>query len=278
MNRILFLLTKVNIDTEYAILKDKLQGAGYEVELIQDEKAFSVVSPKEGCLIVTDSESVLSSVKEKGSDVLLYLHDESDIDRYPGGKYFVLDAPECDSDYFLKIYERINNLPWEMYKTEHLTVRETTEDDVDIFVREYKDPQIVKFMEPLYDVENEKKYAREYRDRVYACQEFGMWTLVETKTGNIVGRGGLNFRSCFDEIEIGFVIWKDYRGLGYATEAIESFLSFAEEKELGRVIALVVPGNIASQNVLKKCGFKYVDEVNAEGTTYSLFSCEGRKM
>lgn len=273
MNRILFLLTEVNIK-EYEILETSLSNAGYMVELKSDAKDAGNISKGDGCLLVTDSIEVLADARKKGSDALIFLHSESEIERYPGGKYFVIDAAECESDYFLKIYQRINELPWEMYKTEHLTVRETTESDVDVFAEKYKDPLIAKYMEPLYDVENEKKYVREYREKMYGCQEFGIWTLIETKTGNIVGRGGLNFRSGFDNVEIGFVIWSEYRGLGYATEAIESFVSFAKEKELGSVNALVVPGNIPSERVLGKTGFKYVGEVETDGVMYSHFCCE----
>lgn len=273
MKRILFLLTESYVESEYRVLKDRLNADGYETELIKSEiNSFNL--SKEGTLFVTDSPSVLNDIKNSGSDALIYIRDEGDISRFPGGKYFVIDAPECDSDYFLKIYQRINELPWEMYKTERLTVRETTESDVDVFVEKYKDPLIQKFMEPLYDVENEKKYVKEYRERMYSCQEFGIWTLIETKTGNIVGRGGLNFRSGFDNVEIGFVIWAEYRGRGYATEAIESFVSFAKEKDLGAVNALVVPGNKPSEAILNKLGFDYLGEVTADGVTYSHFCCE----
>ena len=59
--------------------------------------------------------------------------------------------------------------------------------------------------------------------------------------------------------EIGMWIGQDFTRKGYATDAVRSIAKHALDS-LGytRVIATVDPGNTASQNTLKKAGFKLV--------------------
>lgn len=65
--------------------------------------------------------------------------------------------------------------------------------------------------------------------------------------------------------EIGFVISKDYRRLGYATEAIELMLQYAfEQLHLLEVWAAVKVNNTVPQLVLTKLGFKYIYQVSQD--------------
>lgn len=274
MNRILFLLSKLPCREDMNAIISELTGAGYAADFTEIKMDYSL-ELYEDTLYVTDSFDILSKIRSQGSDALIYLHDESMLDGFPGARYFVINAAECDSDYFLKIYERIHELPWEMYRTGRLIVRETTESDVDVFYEMYKDPSMTAFMEPLYqDREAERKYVKEYREKVYSCQEFGIWTLIDRESGAIIGRGGLNFRSGYDNVEIGFAIAKEYRRRGYATEAVKSFIEFAKEKELGDINALVMPGNKASEEMLKKIGFEYMGNTVDGGLEYMVYCCK----
>jgi RimJ/RimL family protein N-acetyltransferase len=56
------------------------------------------------------------------------------------------------------------------------------------------------------------------------------------------------------EVEIGYGLVEDARGLGYATEAVTAMVA-AAEGEGARVRASVLPDNQRSIRVLAKCGF-----------------------
>jgi ribosomal-protein-alanine N-acetyltransferase len=56
------------------------------------------------------------------------------------------------------------------------------------------------------------------------------------------------------EVEVGYGLVEDARGLGYATEALTAVVSAAEATG-ARVRASVLPDNDASIRVLAKCGF-----------------------
>jgi len=275
MKRVLFLLNTMLTDSDRALILSDLDTAGIMTEFVLFPLYKDKICFGDDELIVTDCPDVVTLLKKQGGDALILLHDDTEIGRFPNGKYFVIDPQECGARYFINIYKRIHNEPWEIARTKRLTIRETTESDIDIFYRLYDDPLMKAYMEPLYpDSVKEKEYAAEYRERVYSVQEFGIWTLIETESGDIIGRGGLNFRSGFDNVEIGFAIGANYRGKGYAKEAIRYFLSFAKEREFHRVNAFVVPENTPSKNLLFSLGFKYVETVTAEGKVYDVLSCE----
>jgi [ribosomal protein S5]-alanine N-acetyltransferase len=63
-------------------------------------------------------------------------------------------------------------------------------------------------------------------------------------------------------VEIAYGIDTEHEGKGYATEAARALVQFAAGCPDVRLIrAHTLPGGVASQRVLTKCGFKYVGEV-----------------
>lgn len=83
---------------------------------------------------------------------------------------------------------------------------------------------------------------------------------VVVDNGTIIG--GINIEQCGDrEYELGWVIAKKYRGLGYATEAARALLDYAFNKlNATKVIAQCDNRNIASEKVMKKLGMTLIDD------------------
>lgn len=63
------------------------------------------------------------------------------------------------------------------------------------------------------------------------------------------------------DIEIGYSVHDDYRGHGYATQALEAGVEIAKEYE-GDTILRIRDDNIASQKVAYKNGFSATEEVD----------------
>jgi [ribosomal protein S5]-alanine N-acetyltransferase len=58
------------------------------------------------------------------------------------------------------------------------------------------------------------------------------------------------------QIEIGYSIVTDFQGKGYATELVRALVEHAgSQPTVRRIVAHTAADNIASQNVLQKCGF-----------------------
>lgn len=271
MKSIIFSLEK-NLSFLYkAKLRVKLLKHGTSVHFRKPESVGPSSIPKE-TLLCTDALSLYKKVKASGAEALIFAHTESDIDGFSEGKYFVLDAKNAEYDYFLKVYKRINNIPWEILRTKRLIIRETVEADVDEFAKIYSDPEITRYTDPLYpDVNEEKRYVTEYREKVYAVQGFGIWTVL-LKDGTVIGRAGLTVRSDFEDVETGFVIGTKWQSKGYGTEAVKAVTEYAFKLGFPKVNALVIPENIKSVRLLEKCGYTPKDKILLEKREYMVYS------
>lgn len=279
MKRILFLVNEMPKEDDIIKLSERLKKDNVETEYVivsenDDFSEYENTNVNDGLLIATDCPFVYKFFNNINKEVLIVIHDESEFDLYPGANYFVIDPEDADYKYYDRVFRRIYELPWEMIRTRRLILRETTEADVKDFYEMYKDKRMSMYMEALYEnPEEELKYVKEYRKKVYSVQGFGIWTVVRKKDGKVIGRAGLNYRSAFPEVEIGFAIGTDYWNNGYATEAILSIIKFAKKEKLGNVNALVMSENVASKHVLEKTGFVYKQNTIDGGIPYEVWCC-----
>ena len=101
---------------------------------------------------------------------------------------------------------------------------------------------------------------------------YGNWGIRLVGTPEIIGWAGLQYLPELGETEVGFLLDRPYWGRGYATEAAQASLDFGfEHMNLARIIALVHPGNLASQRVIEKCGMVYVDTLPLWGIDLMRF-------
>ena len=109
----------------------------------------------------------------------------------------------------------------------------------------------------------------------YAKYGFGRFA-VELKSKNkFIGFAGLKYLEDLDEVDLGYRLMSEYWGKGYATEASRACVKFGfEVLELDRVIALVMPDNEASINVLLKLGFKFDTFIEEDGEQVKKYSLE----
>ena len=153
-------------------------------------------------------------------------------------------------------------------KTDRLTLREITVEDVDRLYEIYAGPGITDFIEPLYeDRDEEIVYTKDYIKYQYGFYGYGLWIVEENDTGRIVGRAGLTNRAGYLEAELAYVIEKERQGRGYATEALRAILIYArDELYLESLNCFVIPGNEISVHLCKKLGFEYLGDEDVGGT------------
>lgn len=95
---------------------------------------------------------------------------------------------------------------------------------------------------------------------------FGWWSVEQLDAPGLIGWNGIQYLPDTDEIEVGYLLSKDYWGRGWTTEGTWASLQFGlETKGLDAIIAIVHPDNIASQRVALKCGMMFVDRNNYFG-------------
>jgi RimJ/RimL family protein N-acetyltransferase len=102
---------------------------------------------------------------------------------------------------------------------------------------------------------------------------FGPWALIEKESGAFAGRGGLAWTSVEGtaEVELPWSIELRLHGNGLATEAAIAATEWARELGFERVVALILPTNLASQHVAEKAGFAREDEVIHAGLPHGLW-------
>ncbi|RUL98735.1 GNAT family N-acetyltransferase [Rhizobium chutanense] len=95
------------------------------------------------------------------------------------------------------------------------------------------------------------------------CHDVALWQLfghgalmIELdETGECVGQVGINHGPLFPEKELGWFVYAEYAGKGYATEAASALRDWAfAALKLPSLVSYVAPGNAASVAVAERLG------------------------
>lgn len=216
------------------------------------------ISPvREAVIHLTDDAKLAYELSKNGKMVVpIYMEDNDDFD-YSSYQYLIIDPDEVDEDYYLKIWLRLNNLPWHILDTERLSIREMTEQDVSALYELYEEPVMTKYTEALFpEYEDEVTYTRNYIANVYSYFGFGTWIVERKCDRKIIGRAGFNYREGLDNPELGYLIGLPYQRQGYAYEACHAIMNYLkDEYQISSINAFSHPDNLASIRLLDKLGF-----------------------
>lgn len=208
----------------------------------------------EPCVIIGAPSDALHKLQEEGKLVLcelkhlqgkteaeieVALQDEPAVWQY---KHICIDASALPAEYFERIWYRHKGEAVVIRETERLLIRESIPEDAASFVELYRDAEVRKYVElPAPEKEFGAYYTRQdkvrayetyitqYADNQYAFYEYGMWSVVEKKSGNVIGRIGLENQEIStgkEEIALGYALLPEYRGKGYAYEACEAVVDY----------------------------------------------------
>lgn len=151
-------------------------------------------------------------------------------------------------------------------ETNRLILRHLLPEDLDALFTLYSDPEVREyFPEGTLTYEETKEELEWFLNGHPEHPELGLWATIHKETGQFIGRCGLLPWTIEerDEVEIAYMIAKEYQGQGLATEAAQAILHYGFEKlNLSRLICLMDPKNIASQKVAQKIGMTLEKEVD----------------
>ncbi len=99
--------------------------------------------------------------------------------------------------------------------------------------------------------------------------------IFDKSTGVLLGTVGAGNHDDLHEPEIFYKLLPEYRGHGYAAEAVRALTKWIfENYPIPYVIGTAEVSNVASQKVLERCGFQFVDNrtllVHLEGKQYDF--------
>ncbi|MUL36973.1 GNAT family N-acetyltransferase [Gloeocapsopsis dulcis] len=158
-------------------------------------------------------------------------------------------------------------------KTHRLILRELTLDDLEGLAQIYADPVVMKYY-PNSITREETKYQITRMINGYQQRGWGLWATIHKADNKFIGRCGLipQIVDGCPEVEIGYLLAKEYWGKGLATEAARAIRDYGFGIGCDRLISLIAPGNIASQKVATKTGLCYEKDVIFRGKTVQVYA------
>lgn len=147
--------------------------------------------------------------------------------------------------------------------TNRLELRELRLDDFEAYAQMWADPDVVRFIggQPSTREQSWQRFLA--RTGSWGVVGFGFFAVVERDSGHLVGEAG--FQEARRQIspgiegtlEAGWALMPSAQGWGYATEAMQAAIGWAESTfPARRMTCLIDPDNLASLRVAGKLGFK----------------------
>ena len=143
-------------------------------------------------------------------------------------------------------------------QTKRLNLIEIKQTHLDNIFKLFSDSKVTSFYNvvTLTKKEEAQKFIDWFQNR-YAEKAGIRWGISLKGQDNIIGTIGFNNFTKNHRANIGFDLQADFWNNGYLTEAIKRVTEFGFNKlDINRIEAEVMIGNIASEKVLAKNGFK----------------------
>lgn len=151
-------------------------------------------------------------------------------------------------------------------ETERLLLRGPTSSDVDTWAAFLAEPDVLRYL-PKRAITPRERAERSFNSINLGWQQHPVsdigWVITLKGDGQLIGWCGAGTAEGSNEAELVYSLGKPYWSQGYATEAARALVRFGFER-VGweRIVAAIIPGNVASRRVLEHLGFVYEKDVN----------------
>jgi ribosomal-protein-alanine N-acetyltransferase len=167
-------------------------------------------------------------------------------------------------------------------ETQRLLLRRLEPGDLDALHALYRDPEIRRYYpEGTLTLEETKEELEWFLNGHPAHPELGLWATIHKATGHFIGRCGL-LPWTIDgryEVEVAYMIAKEFWGQGLGTEAALAILDYGfEQLGLSRLICLIDRENLASIGVAENIGMTFEREGEDEKGPFLLYSISKQQL
>ncbi|MBD3635822.1 MAG: GNAT family N-acetyltransferase [Crocinitomicaceae bacterium] len=143
-------------------------------------------------------------------------------------------------------------------ESERLKYRPLNEADISLWMKFLDDPISTKYFPklPLSVEERAQSWIKSQLLR-YNEGSYGMTAIIRKKDNTFVGQCGLLKQEVdgIPEVEVGYHLFRQFCGMGYATEASRHFKEYAFKQNLAdSIISIIHEHNLPSQAVAKRNG------------------------
>ena len=150
-------------------------------------------------------------------------------------------------------------------ESERISLREMKLSDLEAFYAfedAFEEPVLGAFLKETK--EQSKAHLQAYIQHMYPLYDYGMWTVVEKESGEIIGICGLGHHEYLETgcTDLGYYVCPKWRKQGIAAECIEIVLDYAQNYlELSEVYAVVEEENTISRDILRKFKFAFIKKL-----------------
>lgn len=144
--------------------------------------------------------------------------------------------------------------------TERLVLRRLSTDDAGFLLELLNDPIFIRNIgdREVRTIAECERYILDGPVASYSHHGFGLYRMELRADGDPIGICGLLKRDSLPDVDVGFALLPRFRSQGYAFEAVAAVLAHARHVHgMGRIVAIVTPGNDASVRVLTKAGLRF---------------------
>jgi [ribosomal protein S5]-alanine N-acetyltransferase len=146
--------------------------------------------------------------------------------------YVVYDEEDIDDDLLELVCARKYNEPLVISETGKFIIREMTVEDLPHLYELYQTLSDCPYVEPLYEYEDEKAFTIKYIENMYGFFGYGLWLVLDKKTGELVARAGIENRSIDGQNcqELGYLVKKSWQGKHVAWEVMNHIVDIAKDR------------------------------------------------
>lgn len=168
---------------------------------------------------------------------------------------------DLDYTYFLHTWKRYQKEPITVLTTRHLVIRELSTSDFPNLYTLYEDKENIAYMdEKESDFTSFSNKMSAYIEKIYPFYGFGFWGVFLKETDELIGEFGIQPRILDEkeELELGYLLHRDYQQRGYAKEAIRAIFRYAKKQlDCDRIVAKIHKENKASIATAIACGMQF---------------------
>ncbi|MFZ6010067.1 MAG: GNAT family N-acetyltransferase [Bacteroidota bacterium] len=160
-------------------------------------------------------------------------------------------------------------------KTQRLILNRLSADDADFIYRLVNTPSWLKYIgdKKVRTLADASSYIITGPIASYQRHGFGLYAVRLKENAEPIGMCGLIKRDYLDDVDIGFALFPEYTGMGFAFEAASAVMHYGKEfLKLRRIVAITTTDNILSMTLLKKLGLDFEKKIKApDGEDLMLF-------
>jgi ribosomal-protein-alanine N-acetyltransferase len=142
---------------------------------------------------------------------------------------------------------------------ERLRLRQLAHDDAEAIMALFSSPEVLRFLnQPPTDTPEKAIELIDWLNGLYQKHEGVTWAITLKTDDQVIGSCGcVAWDRENRHVDIGYHVLPLHWGHGYATEAARAVVRWCfDHLDVHRIQADCTDGNIASERVLLKCGFK----------------------